>query len=70
MGIFGGKKTVSESESSPPASFDDEQALALRRDWTPEEEREAKRKLDSVIMPLLTLGFFCLRKHSHRSVIW
>ncbi|KAK3382058.1 alternative sulfate transporter [Lasiosphaeria ovina] len=30
-------------------------------DWTPEEERKAKRKLDLIIMPILTLGFFCLQ---------
>ncbi|KAK7908469.1 hypothetical protein PG985_015772 [Apiospora marii] len=30
-------------------------------DWSPEEERKAKRKLDLIIMPILTLGFFCLQ---------
>ncbi|KAK8050473.1 hypothetical protein PG994_012203 [Apiospora phragmitis] len=30
-------------------------------DWSPEEERKAKRKLDYIIMPILTLGFFCLQ---------
>ncbi|TQN65592.1 putative transporter [Colletotrichum shisoi] len=30
-------------------------------DWTPEEEKKAKWKLDLIIMPLLTLGFFCLQ---------
>ncbi|CAO2658282.1 Nn.00g060050.m01.CDS01 [Neocucurbitaria sp. VM-36] len=30
-------------------------------DWTIEEEKKAKRKLDLIIMPLLTLGFFCLQ---------
>ncbi|KAL5342202.1 major facilitator superfamily domain-containing protein [Aspergillus crustosus] len=30
-------------------------------DWTPEEEKKAKRKLDLIIMPILTLGFFCLQ---------
>ncbi|KAJ4376418.1 hypothetical protein N0V83_001701 [Neocucurbitaria cava] len=30
-------------------------------DWTSEEEKKAKRKLDLIIMPLLTLGFFCLQ---------
>jgi predicted MFS family arabinose efflux permease len=44
---------------SPPT--EDEQALALEKDWTPEEELKAKRKLDRIIMPLLTLGFFCLQ---------
>ncbi|KAF2849606.1 MFS transporter-like protein [Plenodomus tracheiphilus IPT5] len=31
------------------------------RDWTVAEEKKAKRKLDLIIMPLLTLGFFCLQ---------
>ncbi|KAH0422345.1 alternative sulfate transporter [Colletotrichum camelliae] len=30
-------------------------------DWTEDEERKAKLKLDLIIMPLLTLGFFCLQ---------
>ncbi|OJJ03028.1 hypothetical protein ASPVEDRAFT_889509 [Aspergillus versicolor CBS 583.65] len=30
-------------------------------DWTIEEETRAKRKLDFMIMPILTLGFFCLQ---------
>ncbi|RDW87036.1 Alternative sulfate transporter [Aspergillus mulundensis] len=30
-------------------------------DWTVEEEKKAKRKLDLMIMPILTLGFFCLQ---------
>ncbi|OJJ52075.1 hypothetical protein ASPSYDRAFT_165157 [Aspergillus sydowii CBS 593.65] len=30
-------------------------------DWTVEEETRAKRKLDFLIMPILTLGFFCLQ---------
>ncbi|KAL4862991.1 hypothetical protein BDV12DRAFT_189995 [Aspergillus spectabilis] len=30
-------------------------------DWTPEEEKKAKRKLDLIIMPIVTLGFFCLQ---------
>ncbi|KAK0657991.1 putative MFS transporter [Cercophora newfieldiana] len=43
------------------APAEDEQALALEKDWTLEEEIKAKRKLDFIIMPLLTLGFFCLQ---------
>lgn len=39
-----------------------EDGLDLQRDYTPEEEKAAKRKLDLIIMPLLTLGFFCLRE--------
>ncbi|KAL4747392.1 hypothetical protein BDW72DRAFT_209644 [Aspergillus terricola var. indicus] len=30
-------------------------------DWTLGEETKAKRKLDLMIMPILTLGFFCLQ---------
>ncbi|KAJ4386894.1 hypothetical protein N0V93_009793 [Gnomoniopsis smithogilvyi] len=33
----------------------------LPTDWTMEEEAKAKRKLDFIIMPILTLGFFCLQ---------
>ncbi|KAF1347342.1 MFS general substrate transporter [Lizonia empirigonia] len=33
----------------------------LVRDWSAAEEKKAKRKLDLIIMPLLTLGFFCLQ---------
>lgn len=57
-------KSVSggEKEISPSPSHGDERALSLQRDWTPEEEKAAKRKLDMLIMPLLTLGFFCLRE--------
>ncbi|TKX25001.1 MFS transporter-like protein 41 [Elsinoe australis] len=33
----------------------------LQRDWSLDEERRAKRKLDLIIMPILTLGFFCLQ---------
>ncbi|KAK4187935.1 putative transporter [Podospora australis] len=35
--------------------------LVLTRDWEHHEEVKAKRKLDLIIMPLLTLGFFCLQ---------
>ncbi|KAF1810850.1 MFS general substrate transporter [Eremomyces bilateralis CBS 781.70] len=44
-----------------PAPRDDELPLAVHVDWTKEEEGRAKRKLDCIIMPLLTLGFFCLQ---------
>ncbi|KAF5018066.1 hypothetical protein F66182_9965 [Fusarium sp. NRRL 66182] len=40
---------------------EDEEGLNIHTDWTVEEEVKAKRKLDFVIMPLLTLGFFCLQ---------
>ncbi|KAK3328738.1 major facilitator superfamily domain-containing protein [Apodospora peruviana] len=44
-----------------PVPTEDEEALNLQVDWTKEEEAKAKRKLDLIIMPLLTLGFFCLQ---------
>ncbi|KAG4442148.1 hypothetical protein IFR05_002361 [Cadophora sp. M221] len=44
-----------------PRPREDEEVLNLDRDWTKEEEAKAKRKLDLIIMPLLTLGFFCLQ---------
>ncbi|KAM0712282.1 hypothetical protein Q7P37_011376 [Cladosporium fusiforme] len=44
-----------------PVPADDEQVITIERDWTVEEEKKAKRKLDLIIMPLLTLGFFCLQ---------
>ncbi|KAK4160214.1 putative transporter [Cladorrhinum sp. PSN259] len=53
------EKTLSNQEFPPPA--DDQRALTLTEDWTPEEEAKAKRKLDLIIMPILTLGFFCLQ---------
>ncbi|KAI5195570.1 putative MFS transporter [Aureobasidium subglaciale] len=40
---------------------DDEESLTIERDWTEEEERKAKWKLDLIVMPILTLGFFCLQ---------
>ncbi|KAL2072979.1 hypothetical protein VTL71DRAFT_10303 [Oculimacula yallundae] len=44
-----------------PRPREDEENLNLNQDWTLEEETKAKRKLDFIIMPLLTLGFFCLQ---------
>jgi len=32
-------------------------------DWTPEEEKRARRKVDFILIPLLMLGFFCLREY-------
>lgn len=44
-------------------SLDGEEAeVSYLIDWTPAEESKAKRKLDLIIMPILTLGFFCLRE--------
>jgi predicted MFS family arabinose efflux permease len=52
-------KAADPGQYPPPR--EDEESLALQRDWSPEEEVKAKRKLDFIIMPLLTLGFFCLQ---------
>ncbi|EAQ93881.1 conserved hypothetical protein [Chaetomium globosum CBS 148.51] len=52
-------KSADPGQYPPPC--EDEESLALQRDWSPEEETKAKRKLDFIIMPLLTLGFFCLQ---------
>ncbi|KAH6629238.1 major facilitator superfamily domain-containing protein [Boeremia exigua] len=43
------------------ADYGDVAEPVLVRDWTVAEEKKAKRKLDLTIMPLLTLGFFCLQ---------
>ncbi|KZZ96677.1 alternative sulfate transporter [Moelleriella libera RCEF 2490] len=40
---------------------DEEVTVSQVVDWTVEEERKAKRKLDLLVMPILTLGFFCLQ---------
>jgi predicted MFS family arabinose efflux permease len=52
-------------DGSDPNHFarpqEDEEALTLQVDWSKDEEAKAKRKLDLIIMPLLTLGFFCLQ---------
>ncbi|KKY18205.1 putative alternative sulfate transporter [Phaeomoniella chlamydospora] len=52
-------KSTNPDQYPPPRQ--DEEALAIVSDWTKEEEVKAKRKLDFIIMPLLTLGFFCLQ---------
>ncbi|KAH7035989.1 alternative sulfate transporter [Microdochium trichocladiopsis] len=49
----------SKEDFRPPQ--EDEQPLALVVDWSKDEEIKAKRKLDMIIMPILTLGFFCLQ---------
>ncbi|KAK5996049.1 putative transporter-like protein [Cladobotryum mycophilum] len=46
-----GIRTPPENKGSP----------ILEVDWTLEEETKAKRKLDLIVMPILTLGFFCLQ---------
>ncbi|EJT74858.1 hypothetical protein GGTG_08696 [Gaeumannomyces tritici R3-111a-1] len=50
--------------ANPDGSFPighDEQSLTQVVDWSQEEEVRAKRKLDLIVMPLLTLGLFCLQ---------
>ncbi|KAH0842970.1 alternative sulfate transporter [Fonsecaea pedrosoi] len=54
------QKTTEVVNEFPPVGANGE-ALLLERDWTLEEEVKAKRKMDFIIMPLLTLGFFCLQ---------
>jgi MFS family permease len=44
-----------------PVPDEEAKGLTLSVDWSPEEEAKAKRKLDLLIMPILTLGFFCLQ---------
>lgn len=56
---------MNEVESQPASedlNLHQHGVTILDRDWTDEEERRAKRKLDMIIMPLLALGYFCLRK--------
>ncbi|RVX72962.1 hypothetical protein B0A52_03315 [Exophiala mesophila] len=54
------QKIVNIEDSSAGPSEHGEGPL-LVADWTHQEEVKAKRKLDLIIMPLLTLGFFCLQ---------
>lgn len=58
MGFFDAKSARTDP---PTPRRDDEEALNLEVDWTREEELKAKRKLDLIIMPILTMGFFCLQ---------
>jgi hypothetical protein len=38
------KLETSQSNSDYPAPRDDEESLTLHKDWSPEEEKKAKRK--------------------------
>ncbi|POR31404.1 Putative transporter-like protein [Tolypocladium paradoxum] len=58
-------KTASLDIDATPA--EDTAILSREVDWSVEEEAKAKRKLDLIIMPILILGFFCLRKSHFRS---
>ncbi|KAF6821161.1 alternative sulfate transporter [Colletotrichum musicola] len=58
-----GTADIVSLDRSPSANVanDDAKQIPPPVDWTEEEERKAKWKLDLTIMPLLTLGFFCLQ---------
>ncbi|WOO78341.1 putative transporter [Vanrija pseudolonga] len=56
-----GNSLVPTSSYDSPPRPEDEETLRLAKNWTPEEEQRAKRKMDFIIMPILTLGFFCLQ---------
>ncbi|GKT83002.1 alternative sulfate transporter [Colletotrichum tofieldiae] len=56
---------VPEPDASIARDDSDAKRIVPQADWTVEEERKAKWKLDLIIMPLLTLGFFCLRECDH-----
>jgi predicted MFS family arabinose efflux permease len=50
-----------KTRSSLQGEHEHENILTPEVDWSVEEEAKAKRKLDLIIMPILTLGFFCLQ---------
>ncbi|KZM26831.1 transmembrane transport [Ascochyta rabiei] len=52
---------IKDVDYTKAANYDEGTAPELVRDWSAAEEKKAKRKLDLIIMPLLTLGFFCLQ---------
>ncbi|KAL2827792.1 major facilitator superfamily domain-containing protein [Aspergillus cavernicola] len=54
-------KTTNYDVNANTSLSEDEIALNLEVDWSVDEEKKAKRKLDFMIMPILTLGFFCLQ---------
>ncbi|KAG8872655.1 hypothetical protein FRB97_007445 [Tulasnella sp. 331] len=53
---------IPHQEYGPDLMRQGGEAPSLDCNWTPEEERKVKRKLDFIIMPLLILGFFCLHR--------
>ncbi|PNS18223.1 hypothetical protein CAC42_7592 [Sphaceloma murrayae] len=59
MASYDVKQASIEDEVQYPVKVTGEEPLV--RDWSVHEERKAKRKLDLIIMPILTLGFFCLQ---------
>ncbi|KAF4815425.1 putative transporter [Colletotrichum tropicale] len=58
-----GTADIVSLDRSPSANLadGDTKQVSSPVDWTEDEERKAKWKLDLIIMPLLTLGFFCLQ---------
>ncbi|KAI8315581.1 putative transporter [Colletotrichum sp. SAR11_240] len=58
-----GTADIVSLDRSPSANLadGDTKQVSSPVDWTVDEERKAKWKLDLIIMPLLTLGFFCLQ---------
>ncbi|CAI0647627.1 unnamed protein product [Colletotrichum noveboracense] len=58
-----GTADIVSLDRSPSANLvdGDTKQVSSPVDWTEDEETKAKWKLDSIIMPLLTLGFFCLQ---------
>ncbi|KAK4699479.1 hypothetical protein P7C70_g6782, partial [Phenoliferia sp. Uapishka_3] len=63
--VVNGTHSISDKEAaleSPGASTyvsDDAGGEGVVKDWTDAEERAVLRKLDMIIMPLVTFGFFC-----------
>ncbi|KAF3797739.1 MFS transporter prlL [Colletotrichum gloeosporioides] len=58
-----GTADIFSLDPSPSANLadGDTKQVSSPVDWTEDEETKAKWKLDLTIMPLLTLGFFCLQ---------
>ncbi|EQB44689.1 alternative sulfate transporter [Colletotrichum gloeosporioides Cg-14] len=58
-----GTADIVSLDPSPSANLadGDTKQVSSPVDWTEDEETKAKWKLDLTIMPLLTLGFFCLQ---------
>ncbi|KAL3292242.1 nicotinamide mononucleotide permease [Colletotrichum asianum] len=58
-----GTADIVSLDRSPSANLadGDTKQVSSPVDWTEDEERKAKWKLDLIIIPHLTLGFFCLQ---------
>ncbi|TLD33169.1 hypothetical protein PspLS_00197 [Pyricularia sp. CBS 133598] len=55
------KNPIGDAQSIDRELQDAKSSPQLQPDWSQEEESKAKRKLDMILLPLLTLGFFCLQ---------